>query len=119
MSNIITEKKYLSLASNALGLTPELAGFLFARVAGFLGQGVSKHKVMTAIAVILPDILRQIQKSEPVIKNKIARRYKETIKTLQNQGWGHKAISNYLFDTHRAKISPTTLKKYFPRSNNG
>ena len=118
MANIITEKKNLTLASNALGLTPELTGFLSARVAGFLGQGISKHKVMTAIAVILPDILRQIQKPEPVIKNKIARRYKETIKTLQNEGWGYKAISNYLFDTHRVKISPTTLKKYFPKEEN-
>lgn len=115
MANIITEKKNLTLASNALGLTPELTGFLSARIAGFLGQGISKHKVMTALAVILPDILRQIQKPEPVIKNKIARRYKEAIKTLQNEGWGYKAISNYLFEAHRAKISPATLKKYFPR----
>ena len=119
MSNIITEKKNLTLASNALGLSPELTGFLSARIAGFLGQGISKYKVMTALAVILPDILRQIQKPEPIIKNKTARRYKETIKTLQIEGWGYKAISNYLFETHRAKISPTTLKKYFPRSNNG
>lgn len=119
MANIISEKKNLTLASNALGLSPELTGFLSARIAGFLGQGISKHKIMTALAVILPDILRQIQKPEPTVKNKVARRYKQTIKTLLNEGWGYRAISNYLFEAHRAKISPTTLKKYFPRSNNG
>jgi len=115
-------------AKSLLGIKEKENTIFFAkRLQGWIRQnGDATQSILKGINVILEDIHRQeIEKAQKLkkinlknVKNPLLQKYVNKIIALyQEEGFGVRKISQILWETHRAKISYSTIYNFLSSQN--
>jgi len=92
--------------------------YFLKRLQGWIEKnGNTTISIAKGINKILDDIhQKEIQKAKELkkinlenIKNPLLKKYSKEILELHNQGWGVRRIEKWLWETHRAKISYSSI----------
>lgn len=83
-------------------------------------QPITKNRVMSGF-FILVEIQKEALKNKSLInfdniKNQHIKKYADTILELRKNGSGSQAITKYLFENHRVKVSRGTIEKFYKQN---
>ena len=104
------------------------AEIFLVRLTGWIKKnGATKTSLIKGITLIYKQLHKhQEVKKEEIkkikltgIKNKILLKYATEILELHKQGLGARRISQILFETHRAKISHSSIYRFLKKVENG